>query len=107
MPLLQELERPIDEAMVNGLVGATPEWWRAAELEIVWSPKEDGTEGFIHTISSPEGHQDLVQTTDEIHEATFKLADLFKLHGKQWKKVVYKIRQNEGGKWHYQADFSY
>ena len=107
MPLLQELERPIDEAIVNGLIEATPDWWRAAVLEIAWSQNENGLEGFLHTISSPEGHRDLVQTTDAIHEATFKLSDLFRQHGKQWKKVIYSIRQKEDGNWTYQADFSY
>lgn len=107
MPSLQELERPIDEEIVNRLIEATPEWWRAAVLEIEWSPEENGLESFKHTITSPEGHRDLVQSTSEIHTATFRLSDLFRQHGKQWKKVVYSIRQIPDGKWDYRADFSY
>ena len=107
MPTLQELERPIDEAIVDQLVQATPEWWKSAILEVTRSTKADDIEGFAHLITSPDGHRDLVQATDEIFELTLQLADLFTKFGKPWRKVVYSIRQNPEGGWRYSADFEY
>src|ERR1035437_4952873 len=101
MSTLQELERPIDEAIVDHLVQATPEWWKAAALEVTRSTKANGIEGFAHAITSPEGHRDIVQATDEIFQLTIQLADLFNRFGTSWKKVVYSIRQNPEGGWHY------
>lgn len=107
MSTLQELERPIDEAIVNHLVEATPEWWKVAVMEVTRTVKPNGTEGFAHLITSPEGHREIVQATDEIFELTMRLADLFGKFGKQWNKVVYTIRQNSAGGWQYTADFKY
>lgn len=107
MPTLQELERPIDEAIVDQLVQATPEWWKAAVLEITRSTKPGGVEGFAHLVSSPEGHRDMVQATDEIFELTIRLADLFANFGKPWQRVVYSIRQTPAGGWQYTADYEY
>ncbi len=107
MSNLQELETPIDEAIVNALIEATPEWWNAAQLEVVHSERPSGVEGFAHTITSPEGHRDIVSATDELTDATLRLADLFRSHGKIWTKVVYTTTKSNGGKWTYSADFSY
>jgi hypothetical protein len=107
MPTLQELERPIDEAIVNQLVQATPEWWNSAVLEVTRSVKPNDVEGIAHLISSPEGHRDVVQATETNIELTFQLADLFASFGKPWRSVVYSIRQNSTGGWQYTADFRY
>lgn len=104
---LQELEQPIDEAIANGLIEATPEWWNAAILEIESCPQSNGVEGFRHRITSPEGQRDIVQATESIHEHTFRLADLFRQHGRPWRKVVYTVTKQAGGSWKYSADFSY
>ena len=107
MPTLQELEQPIDEAIVNQLVLATPEWWKGAVLEVTRTVKSNGIEGFAHLITSPEGHRDVVQATDEILQLTLQLADLFAQFGKPWRRAVYSIRQNSAIGWNYSADFEY
>jgi hypothetical protein len=107
MPTLQELERPLDEAIVNGLIEATPEWWVAAVLRISRTEAQTGRKGFAHIITSPEGHRDIVQATSDITEATFKLADLFAKFGKPWKQVVYSIQKLPEGGWKYVADYDY
>jgi hypothetical protein len=104
---LQELERPIDEAITNHLVQATPEWWKSAVLEVTHSVDSDGTEGFAHLIKSPEGHRDIVQATQDILDLTFQLSSLFKRFGTPWQKVVYSVNQNALGGWNYSADFEY
>ena len=107
MATLQELERPIDEAIVDRLVEATPEWWKSAVLEVTRTTEANGMVGFTHRITSPEGHRDIVVTTDEIFHLTKQLADLFTRFGGPWKKVSYAIHENPGGGWHYSADFVY
>src|SRR3954467_8938469 len=107
MPTLQELERPIDEQIVNQLIEATPEWWKSAILEIEFSPKSHGIEGYKHTITNPDGHKDIVQAPDTLFESTFQLADVFRKHGRPWQKVIYTIRQSSKGDWNYSVDFNY
>ena len=107
MTPLQEQQGPIDVAIVNSLIEATPEWWGEAKLEIEWRPRECGVEGFAHTITSPEGHREIIEATEEICTETFRLADLFRRCGKQWKMVVYKVKQQPDGEWSYTADFTY
>lgn len=107
MTNLQEMERPIDEAIVNELIRATPEWWRSAVLEITRANKANNVEGFAHVITSPEGHRDVVGATDDIFAATFQLADLFAKFGKPWRKVIYSVNQSSNGAWHYSADYEY
>ena len=99
MPSLQELERPIDEAIANALIGVTPETWRLARLEVTRSDKANGVQGFEHVITSPEGHRDIVQADDKMFELTFKLADLFEKFGKPWKKVIYTVSQVPSSPW--------
>src|SRR5437762_13708075 len=107
MPNLQELQRPIDEAMARALVEVIPESWEAAELEITRSEQGDQEPTFKHVISSPEGHRDMIMPSDDIFEAAFKLGDLFAEHGKPWKRVVYRVNYRPNGKWKYSADFTY
>jgi hypothetical protein len=104
---IQQLERTIDEAIVNGLIEATPESWKTIKLEIEWRPKQNGTEGFAHTITSPEGHRDIIPTSEMIYQQTFLLANLFKKHSKQWCKATYTASQSSGGEWKYSVDFLY
>jgi hypothetical protein len=59
MPTLQELERAMDEAIVDQLVQPTPEWWQAAVLEVTRSNKPGEVEGFAHDLESrrTSGHR--------------------------------------------------
>lgn len=107
MSTLQEKEGPLDQAIVNSLIEATPEWWKSAVLEVDYRPRKGGIEGYAHTISSPEGHRDVIHATDEMCSLTYQLAQLFREYGRQWVKVVYKIEQLPTGAWNYAVEFSY
>ena len=107
MATLQELERPIDEEIANSLIQAIPEHWKSAMLEVIRSQKPNQVEGFAHVISSPEGHRDIVQPTEDLLNATLKLADLFAQFGNPWTKVTYLVEQKPDGNWKYSADFVY
>jgi len=105
MPTLQELESPIEQRIASALVEATPDSWKKACLEVEATDDAAGL-GMSHTISSPEGRHEVVSLTDEILEATFELRELFRKHGKAWRRVVFEINV-ETGTWHYAARFAY
>src|SRR4051812_11916992 len=105
MPTLQQLEGPIEQRIASALIEATPKTWRKARLEVE-AKEEDGTQGMSHTISNPEGRRELVVATDEITDATFELRELFRRHGKAWRRLVFEVT-NEEGSWRYAANFDY
>jgi hypothetical protein len=108
MATFEELEAPIDAAIVNALISATPDTWKIIVLDLEFiPPPEGGFESVSHTISTPEGHRELVMATDEIFEQTFKLTELFKNHAKQWAKARYTVTERDDGTWHYAAHFTY
>lgn len=106
MTTLQQLQAPIDAEIANGLIAATPESWNAVtlELELVQSGK---IESIKHAISSPEGRKELVQATEELQTASFKLLELFKKHGRVWRKAVYTVSLRKDNSWKYEAKFEY
>jgi hypothetical protein len=103
---LQQAETPIDQAIVNELIALTPEWWKTALLEVTHS-SEAGIEKMSHIISSPEGHRDIVTASDELFQATYNLATLFKKNGSIWKKATYRASIEKDGTWTYTVDFEY
>lgn len=107
MATLQELEAPIDAEIVGLIVEVTPTWWKAARLEVERRAHEGSAEGLAHTMTSPEGHRDLVVATDEILDATHRLAELFRSFGRPWTRVVYDVTERPDGSWDYRATFTY
>ena len=105
MPSLQELEAPIEKRIADALIEATPECWCAARLEVSIR-EEDGVVGMPHTISSPEGRREVVAPTDEIMAATFELRELFRQHGRSWRRLVFDVT-SEGEAWRYVARYAY
>ena|SRR6185503_6142293 len=103
---LQEEETRIDEAIVNELVKLTPQWWRAASLDVTYST-ESGVEKYAHVISSLEGHKEAVFPSDKLYAETHALGLLFRRHGQQWKRARYEIRLQDDGSWKYTVDFAY
>lgn len=104
---LQDDEGPIDAEISNLLIAATPQSWHSARLDVEFSRKADGTEGFVHRISSPEGHRDLVEPPEEMYAAVFLLFDLFRRAGKPWQRVGYVVSQATDGNWDYEVRFEY
>lgn len=105
MKNLQQLQQPIDEAIVNAMIISTPEIWKEIHLEI-WH-EETNTEniGLSHSITSPEGYPPVAPDMS-LFKATFKLEKLIEKNGSKLKKATY-IAKNDGDNWHYKADFEY
>lgn len=93
---LQDEETPIDQEIVNEVVELIPEAWDRAVLEVEYSIDDRG-EAFEHTIFSPDGHRDLVEPSDLIYDATFRLQQLFRKYDGIWTKVRYEIAIDDEG----------
>ncbi|KVH79432.1 hypothetical protein WJ42_06135 [Burkholderia cepacia] len=99
-------QAPIDLEIANALIIATPEAWRTADM-IVEREQEREQERLRIEISNPEGRKELVQATDEIVSALYKLVDLFRAHGPVWKKATYSVSMADDGQWRYTVNFEY
>lgn len=107
MSTLVERQAPIDMAVVNALIAATPETWNAADMHVDREDDEAGQERMTISISSPEGHRDPIMPTDEIYTALYQLSDLFREHAKMWRHVHYNASINAQGNWRYNVSFGY
>lgn len=93
---LQDEETFIDQEIVNAVVELIPESWDRAVLEVDYSI-DHRNETFDHTIFSPDSHRDLVEPSDLIYDATFRLQKLFRKYGGIWTKVRYDIAIDDDG----------
>jgi hypothetical protein len=103
---LKEEETPIDQEIVNELVELTPEWWKAVVLDVTFS-EDGGVERYEHVISSPEGHKEPVDPSAELLDATYRLGQVFRRHGRHWKTAKYAINLKQDNSWKYTVAFSY
>jgi hypothetical protein len=97
---LQEEQSPILQRLADALLEATPEWWSAAELELVAQPA-----GLAHAISNAEYPRDLVMPTDEIMEATRALELASVRYEDAWRRCLFRIAQEPSGHWRFVATF--
>ena len=93
---LQDEETPIDQEIANEVVARTPETWHRAVLEVAYSC-DNNDERFEHMIYSPDGHRDLVEPSDLIYSATFRLQQLFQKYAGSWKKATYVMTVEDDG----------
>ncbi len=103
---LQEKQAPIDMALFNALIAATPEAWNSADM-VVQRVDEDGVEKMSIVITSPEGHKDLISATEEIYEQLYKLSDCYRGEKKMWAIATYKVSLGSDGNWQCRASFDY
>jgi hypothetical protein len=106
MAAFTDQQAPIDRNIVSALIAATPESWDAAEM-VVEREQEGEVENLTIEITSPEGRREIVEPTEDIYEYLYALSDLFREHGRVWKKLKYSIELNEEGNWKYHIDFGY
>ena len=93
---LQDEQTPIDREIVTALVELLPEAWDRPVLEVEYALDDRG-ERFGHTIFNPDGQRDLVDPSDVIYDATFRLQQLFRQHNGVWTKVRYEIAIDDRG----------
>jgi hypothetical protein len=101
---LEDEQSPIFERLTHALVEATPEWWSAAELELVTSADGLG-EGLAHSIRSDAFPRDVVVPTDAVFEATRALELASVRHGDSWRRCLFRILQEPSGAWRFAASF--
>jgi len=102
---LQNAEEPIDRAIAEALIEATPEWWNSIMLEI--SHVEHPASGYRHRLWSPDGHKDRVETTEALLAQMRKLAALFEEAGHPWRKATYKVTIEPNRDYVYVVEFDY
>jgi hypothetical protein len=61
------------KAIGNALIAVTPEHWKSATLELLATQATTLMVGLVHTITTPEGHRDLIAPTEELMAATARL----------------------------------
>lgn len=96
----------IDKEIANALIIATPEHWNSAEM-LVERAQEGKHEKMNISISSPEGHRNLIEPTEDIYINLYKLSDLFRENGKTWHRAIYTITVQTDGNWKYTVNFHY
>jgi hypothetical protein len=101
-----EKQAPLDMAVANALIAATPEWWKSASL-VVDREEEGSHERMTIVISSPDGQPEFVGPTEEIYASLYAVADLFRKRGTIWRSASYSVSQGEDGDWKYSVQFKY
>lgn len=106
MGQLQEEETPIDREIVSELIALTPDSWQQAKLEVTYL-MDGAVERYAHAISSPEGRREIIEASEKLFDATYRLGTLFQRHGRHWRKVTYTARLSDAGDCDYTVDFEY
>ena len=99
-------QTPINQALANAMISATPEYWDSIKLEIELD-KQGYDISMKHVISSPEGYENAIMLTNEIAKATYRLSKLFESNNKAWKKAVFIAAKNDEGKWVMDCQYEY
>jgi hypothetical protein len=102
-----ERQKTLDTALMNALIEATPETWKAFRLELTFERAEATREAIRHEISNLEGRTEVVSATDAMFEASARLSDHFRSLGHLLSGATYEARQLPSGEWSYHAEWSY
>ncbi|MDP9899717.1 hypothetical protein [Variovorax ginsengisoli] len=101
-----ERQAPLDAAVANALIAATPEWWKVAS-PVADRGQEDSQERMTIVITSPDGQPEPVSPTEEIYVSLYALNDFFRERGTIWRSASYSVSQEEHGDWKYSVQFTY
>ena len=92
---LQDLQAPLDRAIVDAMIASTPENWSHIVLTLR-RPAEDRKVGhFTHELSSPVGLPPVAQD-DALFDATYRLDELLQARGALLSRAVYEVHFTEG-----------
>jgi hypothetical protein len=106
-----DLQTPLHDQIAKELIALTPEHWRSVRLRLVRKtvPPEAGVigQGIAHSISSPEGHREVVMPGDDLFARTHALDTLFRQYGAEWLVAEYVVSANPAGVWSWDVSFTY
>jgi hypothetical protein len=88
----------------NCLIGATPDAWERALLEV-----ERGLDGAVSSaIRSPEGRCEQVVPTRELATEIQNLLNVYAAHDEAlWRLMVLEVLQEPSGGWRFRVDFRF
>lgn len=99
-------QHPVDLKIANELVAATPEHWNSAMLELTRSV--DGKDERVYlSIRNEERLRELVTPTDDLYALSAELAGVFRKHGANWRKIIYRASLQADGSWKWRAGYEY
>lgn len=99
-------QAPLDRALANSLIEATPDTWNQALVEVQrWD--EDGREHMTVVISSPDGRHEIITPTDDIYAALYSLSDLLRERGSVWRSLTCTVALDDSGDWTYRVEYGY
>ena len=107
MTTLQSEQEPLDLRIVQEITSIAPEKWKSVRMEASREPGAGGAETLRVTITSPEGHRDIVIPTDKLLLAVRELSLVFHRYKHPWQAVRYYAEQLAGGSWSFRAEYKY
>ena len=94
-PSLQDLQAPIDDAIVDAMIASTPENWSHIVLTLLRAGEDRDVGHFTHELSSPAGLPPVAPDVS-LFDATYRLDELFQGHGAFLSKAVYEVHYTDG-----------
>jgi hypothetical protein len=105
-----DAQTPLHTSIADELIMITPQHWSRIKLALVRRTTSPGGGGEVdavaHTISSPDGHPELVLPSEKLLERTRELDLLFRRHGARWTTVEYLVTTEEDS-WSWKVAFTY
>lgn len=104
MSTLQQLQQPIDLAIVNAMISSTPDEWSEIVLEIR-GPKDRQPGALSLELSNPGGLAPIVPS-DALYEATYALDTLLLSRDVKLERATYFATQCDTD-WQWKAAYAY
>ncbi|HEX6640287.1 MAG TPA: hypothetical protein VF215_04205 [Thermoanaerobaculia bacterium] len=101
-PFVESQTSLIDQ-IANALIGATPEHWSRATLEIEWPI---GSETLSYSIYTSDFPLETAEPSGDMYMAGRRLMQLFKLRGSPWVRLLLNIWM-ERDTWKYRVEYEY
>lgn len=96
------IQSELYEKVVGALIDSTPEHWYSFNLGL-----SKGGSGFIHSVESNEGHEDLVSPSEQVLLATRNLQLYQDRISEPFSEAIFRVWLDDSDSWHFEAKFEY
>lgn len=105
MPVPDDEQTPIHQAICDAMIASTPETWNIIELYLERTAATTQIGDLTHSISSPEGFPP-VMPDDSLYDATYRLDELFHRYHATFHRAVYRVELLPDS-WSFTVKFGY
>lgn len=102
-----EQQIPINQTILRELISITPEHWSNVMYVTMCEWDSDRIVRITHEISSPDGHNDIIEPSTELLHAIQTLAQIFQSAGLRWKKMSALAHSDSEQKWRLEIEHEY